>query len=344
MEVVAAALDSSCTKELNWTPTRRRQPVVPNFSSMAAGSRRSMSSAERQVTAMAYMRRKEGEEADSMHSSETGGAAPACGVRASPRFAKSATGGGGGAGEGGWWIRCSASAMSCARKRTPRPRSASSNRTATADFAQLKMPSSASTRSSRKALPNDQPTSMPSMVGTMSVPRLLRLARVSIQVLISAQAARRVKENSNWMCVGAGWLHGRSYFSEQRKSVLILKSSEASMSSHILLTMYAAVSVMKYEISLSDASIALRTKPPSGAVFSAHSAKHAVSKRGVQHQKTSPPIASGSASAPAVDLLRARRATEAIESRELVSFSSSSSRCLSRSSSRAAFRTDPIRT
>mmetsp|Transcript_32552 Transcript_32552/g.104176 ORF Transcript_32552/g.104176 Transcript_32552/m.104176 type:complete len:239 (-) Transcript_32552:639-1355(-) len=108
MEVVAAALDSSCTKELTWTPTRRRQPVVPNFSSMAAGSRRSMSSAERQVTARAYMTRKEGEEADSMHSSETGGAAPACGVRASPRFAKSATGGGGGAGEGGSWIRCSA--------------------------------------------------------------------------------------------------------------------------------------------------------------------------------------------------------------------------------------------
>mmetsp|Transcript_32552 Transcript_32552/g.104177 ORF Transcript_32552/g.104177 Transcript_32552/m.104177 type:complete len:239 (-) Transcript_32552:236-952(-) len=238
--------------------------------------------------------------------------------------------------------------MSCARKRTPRPRSASSKWTASADhFAQPKTPSSASERSSRKALPNDQPTSMPSMVGTMSVPRLLRLARVSIQVLISAQAARRVKENSNWMCAGAGWLHGRSYFSEQRKSVLILKSSEASMSSHILLTMYAAVSVMKYEISLSDASIALRTKPPSGAVLSAHSAKHAVSKRGVQHQKTSPPIASGLASAPAVDLLRAR--TDAIESRGLVSFSSSSGRsqcpvCLSRSSSRAAFRTDPIRT
>lgn len=84
----------------------------------------------------------------------------------------------------------------------------------------------------------------------------------------------------------AGRLHGRWCSGEQRKMVFIRKSTPARRSSHILETMYAAVSVTKYEMSLVEDTMADSMKELIGFKSSAKRLNTAPSRPGVQHQKT----------------------------------------------------------
>eukprot|EP00967_Tisochrysis_lutea_P127802 scaffold217886_cov30-Tisochrysis_lutea.AAC.7 len=85
----------------------------------------------------------------------------------------------------------------------------------------------------------------------------------------------------------AGGVHGRPYSAWQRNVLEVWNISEASISSHILETMYAAVSVMKYETSLAERRIARRTSRIIGALSSLHRRKSAVSRAELQHQSVS---------------------------------------------------------